>query len=97
MVEAPAYDDGPTIHRMTLLVEGHRITQRDSLSLGDRHAARDFTAPCAAVDGAVACWPSDRGTRTGYGGLGRFRVDGDALVFEDPERGTRVVFRRADG
>ena len=97
MVEAPAYDGGPTVHRMTLRVDGHRVAQRDSLSLGGRHAARDFEAPCAAVDGAVACWPSDRGTPTGYGGLGRYRADGDTLVFEDPERGARVVLRRVRG
>ncbi|MDT0631750.1 hypothetical protein RQM47_05485 [Rubrivirga sp. S365] len=95
MVEAPAYDAGPTIHRLWIRVEGNRVTQRDSLSLGNRHAARDFTATCAEADGLVSCWPSDRGTQTGYGGLGRYRVDGDALVFEDPDRGDRIVLRRA--
>ena len=95
MTEAPAYPTGPTIHRLTLRVAGNRVTQRDSLSLGDRGAARSFTATCAEADGAVSCWPSDEGTRTGFGHLGRYRVDGDTLVFEDPARGARVVLRRA--
>ena len=97
MVEAPSYEGGATIHRMTLRVEGNRVTQRDSLSRGARHAARAFTATCAEAGGLVSCWPSDTGTATGYGHLGRYRVDGDVLVFEDPERGDRVVLRRLEG
>ena len=97
MVEAPTYEGGATVHRMTLLVEGNRVTQRDSLSLGARHAARAFTATCVEAGGLVSCWPSDAGTPTGYGHLGRYRVDGDVLVFEDPDRGDRVVLRRPRG
>ena len=94
MVEAPADEAGPTVHRMTLTVAGNRVTQRDSLSLGARGAARSFTATCAEAGGAVSCWPSDVGTPTGYGHLGRYRVAGDTLVFQDPVRGARVVLRR---
>lgn len=97
MTDAPAYESGPTIHQMTLHVEGNRVTQRDSLSLGERAAVRSFTATCAEAEGLVSCWPSDEGTQTGYGHLGRYRVDGDTLSFEDPVRGTRVVFTRMRG
>lgn len=96
MVEAPDYGHGVAVRRMALVVDGHRVTQRDALDAGGRSVERAFTASCVVADGVVGCLPSDEGTPTGHGGLGRYAVEGDRLVFTDPASGARVVFRRAD-
>ena len=97
MVEAPDYGHDVTVHQMTLIVSGHRVTQRDVFTAGGESVERAFTATCLVVDGVIGCLPSDEGTRTGHGGLGRYEVLGDRLVFTDPDSGARIVFRRVGG
>lgn len=94
MVEAPAYDHGVVVQRMSLVVAGHRVTQRDAFAVGGESVERAFTATCMVAEGVVGCLPSDVGTETGHGGLGRYAVEGDRLVFTDPASDVRIVFRR---
>ena len=108
-VAIPRDDVEMTLDRMSLEIgaaggEGAPVPQAfevrtvQEVRVGGVQRGMDATSWCTLDEtGLIACQPSHDGDPTGYGGLGRYAFDGDALTLADPQSGMTMRLRRAEG
>ena len=94
LVEMILPDADIEVVRFALTFDGNEVTVDRAVRIGEEVREEAYTVECYEdADRVIGCLPSEDGA-AGYGGLGRYEVDGDTLRLSMPETDYYAVFRR---